>query len=74
MSEAVTVPSLIMMTLIVSEELLARRIHTDTDTPHTHTLVSFMLTFSTVFREHLKTKSKQNRKKRQTKHIGEICQ
>ena len=35
-SEAVTVPSMIMMTLILSEESLAREIHTDTDT-HTHT-------------------------------------
>ena len=45
MSEAVTLPSLMMMTLIVSEELLARDRHTDRQTDrqtdrhtHTHTL------------------------------------
>ena len=31
MYEAVTVPSLMMMTSIVSEELLVRNTHTDTD-------------------------------------------
>ena len=31
MSEAVTVPSLMMMNSIVSEESLARNTHTDTD-------------------------------------------
>ena len=35
MSEAVTVPSLMMMTSIVSKESLARDRHTDTHT-HTH--------------------------------------
>ena len=34
MSEAVTMPNVMMMTLIVSEESLARDIHTHT---HTHT-------------------------------------
>ena len=37
-SEAVTVPSLMMLTSIVSEESLARGTHTHTHTHNTHTL------------------------------------
>ena len=65
MSEAVAVPSLMMMmSVIVSEESLVREIHTDRQT-HTHrqTWVSSMFTFSSHKRlrkqqkEKLKTKS-----------------
>ena len=52
MSEAVTVPRLKMMTLIVSEESLAREIHTEdrhTDA-HTQTRLSSVLTFSKFFK------------------------
>ena len=44
MSETVTVPSLMMMTLIVSEESLAR----DTDT-HTHTQAQSGLIFKVAY-------------------------
>ena len=60
MSEAVTVPRLMMMTLIVSEELLAREIHTDRHTyTDRQTAVSSMLTFSKSLKT-LKTK-RQNK-------------
>ena len=43
MSEAVTVPSLMMMTSTVSEESLARDTHTDRHTPHTDRQSRFYL-------------------------------
>ena len=56
MSEAVTVPSLMVMTSIVSEESLARDTHAHTH-PHTHPHIhphihtaSSMLTFFKVLR------------------------
>ena len=54
MSEAVTVPNLIMMTLIVSEESLA-------GDRHTETRGSSIVNFSVMLRT-LKTKRKRERK------------
>ena len=58
MSESVTVPSLMMMTSIVSEESLARDTHTHTRTRththvhiHAHTVASSILNFFKVVSE-----------------------
>ena len=51
MSDIVTVPSLMMMTLIVSEKSLARDTHTDTHTQtdtHTHTQTDFGLGYLNI--------------------------